>query len=657
MIPVKPLVTELPVDAAAEARIRKAVDDLKLIDGSLISSDRRVSSIVAHIKPESLGINDLRTIVGAVANVLREVPPPPGYATHISGLPAMRAGIVGGLHRDLLTLFPAAGVLFLVVLGLEFRRISGAILPMLAVGVGLVWTGALIVLRGESFNIISNILPFLLFVIGIANCVHMITRYAEESGRLGPDALEAARRTIAHMSVACFLTFLTTAIGFSALLGARSGQLRSLGWHAMAGMCFLYVTTIAVLGALLPSIRTPQHMRAESGHIHPVARLLGFAGHAVARRPRTMLACSLAVIAVFGWFAHTVVASSWLFETYDADHPQMQALGLVEEKLGGVVPLEISLTADIGGKFLEPDTYRRVAEAQRFAEGLEIVVSARSYVDLHNEVRGRMVVRAGFLGKMLDPVSDDRARLRTQDRILRNIPSLCRYDEFLTADGRWARIMLTVRDVGSRRMLGVLDVLNAKLAELFPAESGVKARLTGTAQVHARAMDRFVRDMVTSLLGAALVIFVVIGLLFRSLRIGLIAVLPNITPLVITWGYIGMRGYQMNAANVIVFAISLGIAVDNTIHFLARFREEVKTDGNAPEAIRRSYHGTGRAIVLTSVLIVTGLSVLMLSEFVPSRRFAELANVTVAGALLGDLFLLPACLMLFWKPPRRSQSQ
>jgi hypothetical protein len=223
------------------------------------------------------------------------------------------------------------------------------------------------------------------------------------------------------------------------------------------------------------------------------------------------------------------------------------------------------------------------------------------------------------------------------------------YGAFVSPDGRHARILLQLRDAGTRRELELIRDLEARLAAVFPAGCGIEARLTDDVYLHARAMDRFVRDLLWSLMGASVIIFGVIALLFWSLRLGIVAILPNVTPLVITLGYMGIRGYDMNAGNVIVFAISLGIAVDGTIHFLARFREEIKARGGAAQAIWRSYISTGRAIVLTCVLIVAGLGVLLLSEFLPSRRFAELTGVTMLGALVGDLFLLPACLMLMWK--------
>ena len=191
--------------------------------------------------------------------------------------------------------------------------------------------------------------------------------------------------------------------------------------------------------------------------------------------------------------------------------------------------------------------------------------------------------------------------------------------------------------------------LEARLAEAFPPGGPIEARLTGEAYVNAKALTTLIRDLFFSLVTASLVIFTLIALEFRSLRAGLIAALPNLTPLLITLGYMGLRGYDMNVANVIVFTICLGLADDNTIHFLYRFREEMHVDGDVPRAIQRAFLGTGRAIVATSILLLAGMAVLLVSTFVPTRRFAELTCVTILGNVLGVLLLLPACLVLFWK--------
>ena len=145
---------------------------------------------------------------------------------------------------------------------------------------------------------------------------------------------------------------------------------------------------------------------------------------------------------------------------------------------------------------------------------------------------------------------------------------------------------------------------------------------------------------------ATLIIIVVLGIFFGSIKLGLVSVVPNITPLIVTLGYMGIRGYDLNVANVTVFAIGLGIAVDDTIHFLSRYRDEFLVDGKVVPAISRTARGSGTAIVLTTVLIVGGMAVLLNSSFVPTKRFAELTIVTMMAALAGDLLLLPAIIGL-----------
>jgi predicted RND superfamily exporter protein len=359
--------------------------------------------------------------------------------------------------------------------------------------------------------------------------------------------------------------------------------------------------------------------------------------------------------------AQNVVIDSKLIETYDEDNPVVQTMHLVENKLGGFMPLELSLTAENEGDFQDPDTFFRVAKATAYLRSLPEVTLVRSYVDLYREMDRALPGRPRFHDNAPteDPTEGSETVVRIQDADTRlegnkNAKSN-RYRDYLAEDGLHARISVHVRDVGIRRAREVYDEIKKKLAKIFPPEAGIQVRLTGDSYYSSMAMRDLIGDLFYSLVGAAAVIFVVIAILFRSLRMAIASVLPNTTPLIVTLGYMGLMaglgfsGYTMSTGNVIVFAISLGIAVDDTIHFLARFRDEVQEGGSVDDIVRRTCLGTGRAIMLTSLLIVTGLSVVHLSQFVPTRRFAELTTVTMCAALLGDLLLLPACLKVFCK--------
>jgi predicted RND superfamily exporter protein len=520
----------------------------------------------------------------------------------------------------------------------------------------LIATVGLLAASGQSFNLISNILPLLLLIIGVSNSVHVVARYVQEVDDWPNDRRRATRETFAHMAVACLLASLTTAIGFLSIAAARSEVLQDFGWQAVLGMAMLYLSTMLVLGVALPWFRPKRRSGDLSNRYSPTSHAVAIAGYAVARHPWPTLIVSLGVFVGSLWLARDCRINSYFLETFDADNPTQQTLVMVEENLAGIIPLEISLDADDHQRFLDPRNFKAIYDLQQFAVSTDAVTSAESYVNLFQELywKARRTAEDRDRLPTLDAAGADRIEFCEQ-RILLS-PRVFNYHAFMTKDGRRARILLRMRDAGTFRTLEVVEQLENKLHELLPADSGITFRLTGDAYVSAKAMDRFIRDIFYSLGAAAAVIFAIIGLLFRSLRLGLVAALPNMTPLAVTLGYMGLRGYEMNASNVIVFSISLGIAVDNTIHFLARFREEIRKTDDAAWAVEQTYEGTGKAIVLTTLLIICGLSVLLFSEFVPTRRVAELIGVSMCAALIGDLFLLPACLVLFWKKPKNADA-
>lgn len=644
-----PVIRDLPVDESTAERVRRLSDASPLMEGSLLSEDRRVTALLAFIQPDVQRLEEIRRVNRRVQGVLDQHPAPAGYRVRLTGLPFLRVDTVDNLQADQRRLLPIAAALYLAMLGLTFRRLSGSLVPMVAVGMGLAWTIGGLVLLGATFNLVSNILPILLLVIGVSNCVHIIADYAEQLPRAGGDRSTAVREVIRHMGFACFLSMLTTAVGFASLFTARSDALVEFGWQCALGMGCLYVAIIGVLGSLLKYFRPPR--TSENGA--PLSGLIARFARIVERHPGWTLAIAGLVVGTMLWFARGVRVNASMIETYEEDHPTLQSLKLVENRLGGLLPIEVHLFADEPGRFLQPDVFHQVSEFEEYARGQESVLFARSYVDFHDAIGAGLTARREEADESAPEETDDQLirRLQRSDYVISRVGEELSYDSFMTDDGRQARVLLKVRDVGTRRLQRLIEAVRADLNSRFPAGSGVEFTITGDAYVNTVAMSNVVRDLFTSLLTASAVIFSVIGLGFRSLRAGLIAAIPNGTPLLCTLGYMGLRNYDLSVSNVIVFTISLGIAVDDTIHFLSRFREELHRRHDVGEAVRAAYSQTGRAIVIVTILIVSGLAVLLLSDFVPTRRFAELTIFTMGAAIFGDLLLLPACLLLFWKRP------
>lgn len=641
---VAPLIDDFPVDDAGTKKVKDLLSRSKMIEGSLVSKDHRVSMIVLKMRGDARDVATMNGVLKQVEAEVAQSPLPSDYALHYGGIPALRVDIVRALEADQAFLLPAAGLSFFVLLCLIFRRVSISLLALTSVGIGLAWTMGMLVVLGQSLNIISNVLPVLLLVIGVANAVHVISRYTEECKLHNGDRLTAAKNTIQHMMLACLLTFSTTAVGFLSLMAARSSVLQALGWQAALGMVLLYFSTILILGAMLPLFRPPRHITASSAQVSPLSHFTMWLGSWVANHPRVTFAVSLAVLGLAIFQARNVQINSFTVETYEESHPMIRGVRLIDEQLSGFLPLEISLEADRADAFLEPAIYEKVLAAQAFALSQPEILFARSYADFQQEA-----LTKGGRTSAAEAASDPQLgrKLARNEHLFREFAEPLAYHEFISPDSRWSRMLLKVHDIGTLKLLGTIHRLEDKLAELFPPGCGVHFRLTGDAYVSAVAMDRFIYDLFSSLLTASLVIFGIIALMLGSLRLGLIAAIPNIAPLIVTLGYIGWRGYDMNVSNVIVLTISLGIAVDDTIHFLLRFREEIAIDHDPRAAIRRTFAGTGSAIVLMTLLIMVGMSTLLWSEFVPTQRFAELTIVTMAAALVGDLALLPASVILF----------
>jgi hypothetical protein len=380
-------------------------------------------------------------------------------------------------------------------------------------------------------------------------------------------------------------------------------------------------------------------------------------GRAIVRWRWATIAAFLLMGGVSLWAARSVEVNSSTLETYDENHPAIQTLRALEDHLSGLLPLEISLQSNEPGLFYRPDIFRKVAELQKFAREQKAVLFARSYIDYFNEINSRFVPDEKLSQELPRTDAEGVRRIERGRIFLGKVAGEMRYHEFMSADDTHARLLLKIRDVGTRDTLALGATLKAKIEELFPPGSGIAFRPTGDAYVSALGLTQMIHELLFSILTAAFVIFGLIALLFRSLRIGLITIPPNVIPLAVTFGYMGLRHFDLNAGNVIVFTISLGIAVDNTIHYILRFREEYGRDPHMDRATWKTLIGKGQPMCLSTFLTVIGLAVLLFSDFLPTRRFAELSIVTLTGALIGALFLLPACVAVLWKRPAKPRAE
>ena len=582
----------------------------------------------------------MRENVVGLGRALDDVPAPEGTRMLLGGLPYLRSAIVENIRSDQLTLVPLTLLVCIVFLALALRWSWGVALPIAAVAITAVMTVGGMAAVGEPFNVLNNIIPTLLIIIGISDSVHLIGRYREELHR-GDEKVASVRTTVRYMAMACLLTSVTTAVGLASLVVSKTVMLRHFGVTSAIGVMIAYVVTITFLPAVITWVKAPS-AKAEDGRGWLETGIVRMTS-AVLKRSWGVLALTAVFLGVCIYGATLLEVDHALLDQFDEEDPVYTTTRLLEEKLDGVRPLEVFLEADEDGRFLDPAVLAVVDRTAAWATEREEILGAMSYAPILRQTLYLLSLDASartapFVNR--EQVDALVSLLRVRDEEADPLKA------WLSPDGRQMRFQIKVRDVGAQATMRFIEDLEGELdRELSGA--GVRFAFTGEAYTGSVGMDAVVGDLLGSLLTAIAIIFVLLSLLFRSLRLGLLSIPPNVIPLVATMAYMVLRDIPLNAATVIIFSISLGLAVDGSIHVLARFREETRQRGShTHSALLRAARGTGRAIVISSVTLMFGFAVLLMSNFVPVRRFGELIAVTVASCLLATLVVQPALLQI-----------
>lgn len=638
------LLDSMPKDAKELAVWQAHVLADPLLVPALVSSDGRTAMAVVQLAIEASDILEARPAVQAVRRVLDLHTQQDGIRYLAAGIPAVRSDLVDAILHDQLRFTLLTVVVMGALLLALFRSVQGLVISLgLAVVPALMLTGIL-GLAGEPIGLLTQVLPTLIPVIGVADAIHVLTRFyqeaaltADKDGRINAEqARSAVQRTYAAVGVACFFTSLTTAIGFGSLTLADMTVLRTFGLYAALGVALAYGATLAIGPLLLARIRTVP--RSPTAH-EADAMLARIADFAERRR--------LPIVAVCGAIgvASAVLGARVPFDDRLRDgladgSPAVLANDVVDRELGGVITLALDLTGPVGA-FNTPAVLAASLDVERWARGTPPFRTAmgpgtwagreNATITGVNEVATEPELLAQ-LALLTEPSGPARSRL-------------------VTPDGGRARILVSLPDVSKSALLDAAERLNREAMRRF-TPVGVRATVTGSPYAAQRGLSRLSSELLGSLLAAFVVIAALLALLFRDVRVALLALPPNVLPLVLCLGLMALLGWSLNPTSGVVFCIALGIAVDDTLHLVMRIREENAHGHFGAPARKRALLGTGRALILTSLILGLGFAVNALSSFPVNRTLGVLGASAIASALLFDMLLLPALLSLAERSPR-----
>ena len=642
------------VEPEEREALLEALRDAPMLEGRLLSRDRKLTAIAIMLDDRVDEHAELQAAVDGIDALLESTPRPDGVDAGVTGLPHYFKQIAQKIQEDNIRMVPATLIVALLVLFLSFRWLPGTLLPLVAVGLSTVCLIGGMALLGEQLNVINNILPALMIIIGVGEAIHVVGRYREELGR-GLPKLEAVRETVRHMALAAFLTTATTAVGLASLVTSETAMLGRFGVTAGAGVMIVYLATILFLPAALsffpPPTRPPSERRQRLSRLADgwLDRAIVWLTRRVLRRPWHPIAAAVVLTGICCWTAIHVRVDSALLDELEEDDPLFRRTQQVEQQLDGVRPLEILLEAEDPAQLRDPRALAAMDRSQEWLRQQPGVLSTMSPADFLHESWAQV---AGDPATRAEPFhsSEQVSALILLMEQAEEVP----LRTVLTEDGRAARIHVSLADVGARASLEIINELRDRLERDFEP-LGVEVAMTGEGYTGSIGLEAIVDDLAGGLGTAVLVIFGMVVVLFRSVRLGLLSVPPNVIPLVGALAWMVIRGIPLNAATVIIFSISLGLAVDASIHMIARFREETERGISWRPAILRSARGTGRAIVISFSTLMLGFGVLLMSSFVPVRRFGELIAVSMALSLISTLIVQPAMLRVGLKRPSRKR--
>ncbi|MFN8643173.1 MAG: MMPL family transporter [Candidatus Binatia bacterium] len=625
-----PLVPARPRSAAEVAALRDRVLDDPVARGTLAARDGRAAGIWVRFRP----MRDEQFLAGGSEERLRAalagVPGPEALA--VTGLPTIKVQAARDMVRDLALFVPLGLLLVTVMVVWAFRTWRGVLLPLATVIVGLLCTVGIMVAAGDAFTLGTLVLPPLLMAAGIAYAIHVVSRYYIEL-RHHPDDADPLATALGHVRLPVAMAALTTFIGFGTFVTSPIPSIRDFGVYAGLGIAAIFVACLAVLPAALTLLPRPRAVPARLDDGGWFSRFVEACGTRSLRHRRAFLLVFVALMGLGAWGITRIRVETDYLRFFRADHPALRENQAIASALVGTQVVTVVVDGTGPGGATRAPVLEAIRDLQRFAARQPGVDQTLSLVDHLESVR-----RAVAPERVEQPFA---AQDEVDQLLLLLAPPDIRHE--LTADQSRAAITVYTHLSGSQAIGALVERLQAHAAARLPADA--TARATGTAVLLNRSADALAWSQVWGDAQVMAILLVVMVALLRSARLGLLSMVPNVIPIVLLLGIMGWAGIDLNICTSTIASISIGIAVDDTIHYMLGYHEALRAGATREAAILSTLRAVGRPILITSVALTAGFLLCCLSTFQPVRHFGVLASATMVIGVFTDLFLLPALLI------------
>ena len=605
--------------------------------GNLISPDARAATILFQTSP-NLSKPPGDSLLAALRRELGRQ----GFTEdqyHLAGKQVAQSVFVDRLQNELVVFMSLSVLLVTGLLWLTFRTWWGVVLPLVVVLGAILWGLAVMSAFGVSIDLMTALLPVMLFVVGMSDTIHIITRYVTELG-YGANKRDSLLIALKESGFGSGLSALTTSIGFFTLMTSTIRPIYNFGLFTGIAVLLTFVLSFTLLPAMLVLLRKPQ-LRVPRAQGHSWDGVLGRLFRTVLARRHWVVAISALVLGLSVASASTIRINSALLDDLSKNDPVKLDFRFFERQFAGVRPFELALNPGSGRSVYDLDVLRETEQIESYLRrdyGLNFVASP---VTLIKSVR--KALNGGMLAEYRLPASE--AELQ---RLLRKVKLFRRKPEFRALalpDASAGRLTGRMPDVGSIRA----DALNAGLRQFLRASvdsTVLQTRLTGSAYLIDKNNESLTLNMITGMSIDIVMVTLIVLALFRSLRMTAVVLIPNLVPILIVAGVMGAAGVSMKVSTSIIFTIAFGIAVDDTIHFMSKLKLVLLKEDNLFKAVRKTYLMAGKAVIVTSLILVGGFSTLIFSSFDGTFYVGLLIGLTLLFGVVAELTLLP--ILILW---------
>lgn len=620
-------------------QLKKSLEQLPFYEGLLFTKDRSVFMIMVRIQEDLVFSKKVTGILKEVTDKVHSYEAETGSVAHLSGLPYILFANAKKMTKEIqvfivLTLLVTATILYLFL-----KSFRATFFSLIVVILGVLTTFGLMGLLDVQLTIVLTLIPPLVIVISVPNCIYLINKYHAEYKVHGNKVL-ALQRVVRKIGYVTLLTNVTTALGFAAFILTDSLTLVDFGIITSVNIIIIFILSITIIPITYSYSRPPKERHYKHLDKKWVRGLITSLEHMVQYHRNWVYAVTLAIVVIGIYGVSRMETTGKLSDDFSKKDPVYKDLKFLEKSFGGIVPLDIIVDTKKENGVQKASTLKKIEELKTLLEDEEILSKPLSIVELVK------FANQGFLGGAPEMYALPTRQVRSS--LLAYLPKGGNSDilrSMVDSNQQRARIIYQVADIDSPEMKEFYNRLQTRVDSIFDSEK-YDVTITGASVKFMKGTKYLVDNLILSLALAIVVISIIMAFLFGSAKMVFISIVPNLIPLLLTGGIMGLVGIPLKPSTILVFSIAFGISVDDTIHFLAKYRQELRANNwDIKKSVIIAIRETGVSMFYTSIVLLFGFSILMASEFGGSQALGFLVGITLFFAMLSNLVVLPSFLM------------